>query len=125
MNKVSKYGEPIKVVRSMLKDKDLPYKPQQRLKPAFTSPTRDRNQKKPVLRELNFDLAEIFADKGKSGECYKSLAKWDMPYDREQIMHEMIDKRAIPDLHEDPSECRASREYLWSRMTDAVFQEDM
>ena len=74
--------------------------------------------------DFDFNLKQMFYEKGTSGNCYKSSSKWDLPFDREQIIHELIDKRAIPDSMVDPCQNKASREYLWTRMTDAIFSEE-
>lgn len=39
----------------------------------------------------------MFYEKGDSGKCYKSLAKWDLSFDRDEIIQELIHKRRIED----------------------------
>lgn len=46
-------------------------------------------------KHFNYDLKKMFYEKDQSGKCYKSFAKWDMPFDREQVIHELIIKRQI------------------------------
>lgn len=43
-----------------------------------------------VLKQFNYNLKEMFYEKGDSGKCYKSVAKWDMSFDREEFIQEMI-----------------------------------
>ena len=110
---------------SKLPRRKLPFKPPPRTKPAFSSPHREKRGHGLVLhKEFNYDLKEMFYEKGVSGDCYKSFAKWDLPFDREQEMHEIIIKRCLEDSAVDTKMSRASREYLWSRMTEAIFTED-
>ena len=75
-------------------------------------------------KHFNYDLKKMFYEKGLSGNCYKSYAKWDMPFDREQMIHELIIKRRIADSPIEDAQVKASREYLWMRMTEAIFQEE-
>ena len=66
----------------------------------------------------------MFYEKDQSGKCYKSFAKWDMPFDRDQVIHELIIKRQIEANHIESEQVKASREYLWTRMTEAIFNEE-
>ena len=66
----------------------------------------------------------MFYEKGKSGDCYKSFSKWELPFDREQMMNELIAKRDIQGSNIESSWNKASRQYLWTRMTDAIFTEE-
>ena len=66
----------------------------------------------------------MFYEKDVSGKCYKSFAKWDLPFDRDCAMHELIVKRNIEANSIDTQASKAGREYLWNRMTDAIFEED-
>lgn len=70
------------------------------LKPAYDLHVTSPNLKSrgPNLnKNFSYDLAHMFYEKGQSGDCYKSFAKWDMPFGREEDMHEMIMKRDIQD----------------------------
>lgn len=83
-----------KIDTTKLAHRNMPFKPPAREKPAFNSPHRDARGKPDNLKCCNFDLKQMFYEKG-SGKTfdYKIDAKWDMPFDREQVMHEMIVKR--------------------------------
>jgi hypothetical protein len=35
----------------------------------------------------------MFYEKGVSGSCYKSFAKWDLPFDKDEVIHELIVKQ--------------------------------
>ena len=37
----------------------------------------------------------MFYEKGISGDCYKNSAKWDLPFDKEEAIQELIGKRRI------------------------------
>ena len=69
----------------------LPYKPKPSLKPAFNSPCKNERNKGPVLhKQFNYNLKEMFYEKGEIGECYKSFALWDLRFDKEYAMSDMI-----------------------------------
>jgi len=50
----------------------------------------------------------MFYEKGDSGSCYKSFAKWDIPFDKEQVMNELIAKHNLLDCTTDSKESKAS-----------------
>ncbi len=66
----------------------------------------------------------MFYEKDKSGNCYKSFAKWDLPYDREESVHEIILKRRLEDSTTDSKYAKAGRDYLWTRLAETIFKED-
>ena len=47
-----------------------------------------------------------------------------MPFDREQSIQDIITKRCIEESNYESQHCKASRDYLWSRMTDAILTEE-
>lgn len=84
----------------------MPYKPTPRLKPAFNSPCKDERNKGPVLhKQFNYDLKEMFYEKGVSGQCYKSFAKWDLRYDKEYAISDLIQRGAIEFDETEPPSC--------------------
>ena len=79
---------------SKLTRRTLPYKPPPREKPAFNSPYKDSRGKALNLKCCHFDLKEMFDERSKDPfNDYKLDAKWDMPFERDQVMHEIIQKR--------------------------------
>ena len=60
----------------------------------------------------------------KSGNCYKSFAKWDTSYDKEQMIHDLIAKRRIEASAVETEEQKGAREYLWTRMTEIITKEE-
>ena len=66
----------------------------------------------------------MFYEKGASGQCYKSFAKWDLRYDKEYEISNLIQRGAVEfDANEHPN-WQASRKYNWILMTDAIFKEE-
>ena len=63
----------------------------------------------------------MFYEKEKSGNCDKSFAKWDLPYDKEEVVQEMILKRGFEDSTSDSKYAKAGRDYLWSRLAETIF----
>ena len=59
--------------------------------------------------DFKFDLKQMFYEKGKSGDCYKSFSKWELPFDREQMIYELIAKRDIESTNIESSWNKASR----------------
>ena len=66
----------------------------------------------------------MFYEKGENAKCYKSLSRWDMAFEREMAMQELIIKKALEDTAEDTKYGKASRNYLWSLMTESIFLDN-
>ena len=73
---------------------------------------------------MNYDLKEMFYEKAESGKCYKSFAKWDLSFDREETIQELITKRRIEDDIIEKGLTKASRDYLWTRLQEVIFNEE-
>ena len=43
----------------------------------------ERKRLKVEFSDFDFDLKQMFYEKGSSGDCYKSFSKWELPFDRE------------------------------------------
>ena len=43
----------------------------------------------------------MFYEKGAYVDCYKNQSRWDMGFDREPAMHELIAKKALEDTASD------------------------
>ena len=83
-----------------------------------------QNRKRPVdYADFDFDLEKMFADKP-TIDCYKSASKWDMPFEREQLIDEIISKRGIQENNYESQYCKGSRDYQWTRMTEAIFSRE-
>lgn len=67
----------------------------------------------------------MFYEKNDFSKCYKACAKWDLPFDKEQQMHELIIKRNLQDDAVNSKESQAARHYFWARMTEAIFKEEL
>lgn len=95
------------------------------LKPAFDTKVEGLSPSNgPSLqRHFNYDLKQMFYEKSDSGECYKSLAKWDLPFGAEEDMQEMILKQKLKDSSTESAWNVARRAYLWNRFADAIFTE--
>ena len=91
---------------------------------SFGNEVHGSNRKQVELSDFEFDLKKMFYERGPSGDCYKSFCKWDLPFDRDQMMRDLIAKRNIEDSKIESSWNKASREYLWTRMTEAIFTEE-
>lgn len=79
---------------SKLKHQSLPFKPTPHLKPAFDTHIEGSPRTKGAFlhKKFNYDLKQMFYEKGDSKKCYKSMAKWDLPFGREEDIQEMITK---------------------------------
>ena len=113
---------------SKLKIQKLPFKPPPRVKPAFNSPYKESNGKGPILhKHFNYDLSAMRTEKQKDGDDtwdYKSFAKWSLSFDREETINELVVKRRLEDDKVETGYSKAAREYLWNRMTEAIFTEE-
>lgn len=77
-----------------------------------------------MYKSLNFDLKTMFYEKGENAKCYKSLSRWDMAFEREMAMQELIIKKALEDTASDTKYGQASRNYLWTLMTESIFLDN-
>ena len=76
------------------------------------------------MRQFNYDLKEMFHEKAESGQCYKSFAKWDLSFDREECIQELIAKRRIQDDDIEDGLTQAARAFLWTRLSEVIFKEE-
>ena len=76
-----------------------------------------------LSREFEYDYDKMFTERGESGECYKSFAKWALNYGAQQGINEIIEKRRVPNEDHDPDQNIGSRMYNWTRMTENILTE--
>lgn len=115
-----------------------PTLPKSILKPGYTRPfARAQNQLKPAYQSPNvakgnspirgsefvYDLETMFTEKGPSGNCYKSFAKWDL-CNRDDYFQEIVNRHDFEDEYHDSAYNKAKRCFLWSILAENIFSED-
>ena len=74
-----------------------------------------------MSKELNSDLKGMFYEKSADHNCYKSQSRWDMGFDRDPAIHDLIAKRSLEDTPSDTQYGQASRFHNWSLVAESVF----
>ena len=77
--------------------KQCNFKPKPKTKNAYDAVYKDPKTNKGLVlsREFKYDYNEMFSEKGISGECYKSFAKWSFPMSKDADIQELIIRRDI------------------------------
>ena len=66
----------------------------------------------------------MFLEKGESGNCYKSFAKWENSNGLDEKVNELKYKRPLQETRDDPLTNQALRQYYWGLMSENILTED-